>query len=387
MCNFHNAVAVLAATDPVTGKINLAEKIVIQIALSRYWAERYVEGGDKVNGYNPYPLALREQQAAFERSGLKKPLPEIEKAEVILIDCVRVALQDLGKFQDISYHALGLPIRTALADFVDMAVMNLYEGDPKGAFNIVDKPARADLVPIHRAISYLHANPEVSSALEELVKGKIAALYILAPGQVNHSLINAYESLPETARVKLGKLSKFGGNIALGGFSGMIGHSIHYGSVLGAGITAGTASSLNLGLSGFFAAASYAGWHQFFGGKYRDFKNQAYAMGLQVGLAAGVAFGAQPFLGHNHMESEQALWLESLPDDIRKEFVEGERAKFHALPAELQRRVMEEAEKENVPVELFLLLCDGNNQVTQDVNAYLSEQKNNYLLNSYSPTP
>lgn len=373
MCNFHNAVALRAAADPQTGKVDPAYQVVIQLALSRYWAERYIEGGEKVNGYNPYPLATHDQQSAFERSGLKRPLAEVELDENRLIGLIRRKMSELATKHDLSVSGLGLPIATARAAYIDMAVMELYEGDPKGNFQVAKKPSRSDLTAVHRAVSYLHEDPEISMALEQLVKGKICTLYTEAPQKVRGWMIEGFENLPELARKTGERLSHYAGSIMLGGFSGLIGHSVHYASVLGAGLLAGTASYANLALSGVFLLASYAGWHQGFGGRYRSVREQAGAFGVQAGLTVAMAFGAQSLLGHDHYNSEKAQWFYSQPEGFQQSLIEGERARYLRIPEALRERLDLEAEGEGIPPELLLILCDGSLEVVNEINAFLQQ--------------
>lgn len=370
MCNFHESVAVRTATDNA-GKIHAGHRTVIRVALSRFWAERYVEGGENVNGYNPYPLATKEQQAAFERSGLKRPLAEIEHEEIDAISFLRRKIAELEQEQDLSPKALRLPVATARESFIDMAISHFYKGDPKGEFSLVDTVDRADLKPLHRAVSRLHDDPQTRNVLERLVQGKICTLYSEAPHKVNQTLVDAYESLPERVKAVSARLSKYGGNIILGGFSGLIGHGVHYGSVLGAGIAVGAASSANLTLSGVFLLASYGGWNKFFGGQYQDLKQQASAFAVQAGLTVAIAFGAQSLLDHDHMSSERAIWYASLPPELRDVFRQDSLQTYNNLPEELRSRLDEEARQEGIPPEIYLLVCDGSDPISQEVNAYL----------------
>ena len=379
MCNFHQAVALRAATDPETGIFNAGHRAVIRVALSRYWAERYVEGGDKVNGYNPYPLATREQQDAFERSGLKRPLQDVEADEISGIAILRAKLAEIEKTQNLSVKGLKLPPVTAREPFLDMAIDTMYVGDPRGIFRLIDTAPRPDLVPLHRAVQDLHHDPEARMVLENLVKGKICTLYIQAPQQVNQKLVEFYERLPQNMRDAGAAISRFGGNIILGGFSGLLGHSVHYASVLGAGIAAGAASTAtNIGLSAIFLGASYSGWHQLFGGKYQNAKQQGIAFGVQAGLALGVMMAAQGILGHEHsgdehMHSAKAVWFESLPEEIRSNYIQTQTAQYNRLPDDLQDRLNAEAAKFGISPAIYMLTCDGTDPLSIEANAYLAE--------------
>lgn len=376
MCNFHESVAVRAATDE-TGNIHAGHRVVIRVALSRFWAERYVEGGENVNGYNPYPLATKEQQAAFERSGLKRPLSEVEREETEAIAFLRGKMAALEAQQDLSAKALKLPIATARESFIDMAISHFYKGDPKGEFSLVDTVERDDLKPLHQAVSRLHADPQTRNVLERLVQGKICTLYSQAPEQVNQTLVDAYENLPERVRRVSAGLSQYGGNIILGGFSGLIGHGVHYGSVLGAGIAAGTASSANLALSGVFLLASYGGWNKFFGGQYQGMKQQVSAFAVQAGLTVAIALGAQSLLEHDHMSSERAVWYASLSPELRDSFRQESLQTYNSLPEDLRLQLDEKARSEGVPPEVYLLVCDGSDPLGQEINAYLLTRAEN----------
>ncbi len=387
MCNFHESVAVKAATDD-NGKIHAGYRTVIRVALSRFWAERYVEGGESVNGYNPYPLATQEQQAAFERSGLKKPLAEIEKKQSDGITFLLEKLAIIEQTQDLTAKALKLPVATAREAFIDMAIAAFYEGDPKGDFYLVPTLQRDDLKPLHRAVYALHNDPQTRYVLENLVKGQICTLYTEAPSKVNQTLIDTYESLPERVKAVSARLAKYGGNIVLGGFSGIIGHGLHYGSVLGAGVAAGTASSLNLALSGVFLIASYGGWNKLFGGQYRGAKEQVSAFAVQAGLTVAIAFGSQSLIQHDHMSSERAIWYASLPPELRDDFTRTSRATYDRLPEDLRVRLDEKARQEGIPPEVFLLTCSGDDPVSQDINVFLqSTQQIAPLVRAEGPTP
>jgi hypothetical protein len=178
-------------------------------------------------------------------------------------------------------------------------------------------------------------------------------------------------------------VSKFGGNIVLGGFSGLVGHSVHYASVLGAGIAAGAASTAtNFGLSALFLGASYGGWHQLFGGKYQSGKQQGIAFGVQAGLALGVMVAAQGIMGHDHgghdhMHSAQYVWFESLPDEIKANHVETQTAQYNRLPEDLQARLEQEAAALAISPVVYMLTCDGSDPLMAEVNAYLGELNRN----------
>lgn len=383
MCNFHQAVAVKAATDE-SGSIDAGYKTIIRVALSRYWAERYVDGAEDVNGYNPYPLATQRQQEAFARSGLKRPLDGVEREELDAISFLRGKMAELALEQDISAKALKLPPVTAREPFIDMAIAHFYKGDPRGEFNLVDDVEREDLKPLHRAVSKLHADPKTREVLESLVKGKICTLYSEAPSQVNLALVEAYQNLPQKVKDVSARISKYSGNILLGGFSGLVGHSLHYGSVIGAGFAAGTASSANLALSGVFLAASFGGWNAFFGGKYQSVKDRVSAFAMQAGLTAVIAFGAQNILEHDHMSSEKAQWYAALPHELRENFRQGSLQNYERLSDELQDKVFEKAQAEGIPPEIYLLTCSGEDPVSNEVNLYLA-QLNGQTLASAPP--
>jgi hypothetical protein len=372
MCNFHESVAVSAATDPLTGKVHAGHRAVIRVALSRYWASNYVDGAENVDGYNFYPLATRDQQLAFERSGLKRPLAEVQQEEIGALDYLRTRISELEKHQDLSPKALALPLPTAREAFMDMAIDHIYEGDPKIGLQIVSRVDRNDLKPLHAAVSDMHSDPKTSHILERLVQGKICTLYSEAPQRVNKSLMSAYEGLPERVKDVSGSVAKYGGNVVLGGFSGMIGHGIHYASVLGAGVAAGTASSVNLALSGVFLLASYGGWHQAFGGQYKSAKDKAGAFAVQAALAFVVATGAQQFISHDHMSSEKAEWYQSLPPKMKESLLSDSNQTYKLLPTDLRQRLDDAAEKEGIPPGIFLIICGGNDPITRDINAYMS---------------
>jgi|GEM_PF-2071240 len=375
MCNFHESVAVQAATDPITGRMHAGHKAVIRVALSRYWASRYVEGAENVDGYNFYPLATRVQQEAFAASGLNRPLSEISAMEQEHLSFLRERILELSRRMDLSENALRLPLKPAREAFMDLAIDQIYEGDPKGDFRVVRTVSRDDLVPLHHAVSALHADAKTSSVLEKLVQGRICTLYTEAPQKVYKPLVDAYEGLPESVKTASSNMAKYGGNILLGGFSGIVGHGVHYGSVLGAGVAAGSASSLNMALSGVFLLASYGGWRELFGGKYRAVKENVSAFAIQGALTLAVAVGAQQFLEHDHMKSEKARWYESLTPEMREAFLSDANRTYASLPSNLRERLDDAAQDEGLPPAVFLLICSGGDPVSRDINTYLSETK------------
>lgn len=356
MCNFHESVAVLAATDPVTGKVHAGHKAVIRVALSRYWASGYVDGAENVDGYNFYPLATKEQQAAFERSGLKRPIASVQEEERTGIAFLREKILELSQHQDLSPNGLKLPLPTARDAYMDYAIDRIYTGYPKAGLSIVDKVEREELNPLLAAVSFLHSDPKTSLVLEQLVKGKICTLYSEAPDRVNMSLVRAYESLPPQVKDVASSLGRYGSSFALGGFSGLVGHGVHYGSVLGAGLAAGTASSLNMALSGVFLVACYGGWRQAFGGQYRAVKEQAAAFVVQAALTFAAAVGVQQLIPHDHMDHEQMGFYNSLSREGQNSMANSMRGTFESLPEDLQRRLEVRARESNVPPEILLVV-------------------------------
>ncbi len=374
MCNFHESVAVSAATDPSTGKVHAGHRAVIRVALSRYWASSYVEGAENVDGYNFYPLATADQQAAFERSGLKRPLDEVQTEEEGAIEFLRARISKIAEYLDLSPKALALPVATAREPFMDYAIDRIYEGDPKAGLAIVQTVA-GDLRPLHAAVSALHADPQTSQMLERLVQGKICTLYTQAPEKVNRALVETYESLPERVKAASASLAKYGGNILLGGFSGIIGHGIHYASVLGAGMASGIASNANIALSGAFLLASYGGWHRIFGGQYQGARQQLNAFAVQAGLTMAIAFGAQSFLEHDHMNSEKAQWYASLDPETREMMLSGPTQTYNALPTDLRTKLEEAAREEGIPPSVYILICSGDDPLATEINAFMASGK------------
>lgn len=303
MCKFHKEVSRMVATAPGRGIVSAPHEAVIRVALSRYWQERYVEGAELVDGYSPYPMATLSQQAAFEASGLKKPMDVVEREMQDGIKFLQSRLVALEMAQGpLTIESLGLPIAPARDAFIDKALLDFYRGDPKGDFRFADTPSDPILIPIHRAVSFFQNDPQSREVLERMVTGRICALYSAAPHQVNQKVMNAYERLPQRAKDFLQKVGQFGGNILLGGFSGIAGHGVHYGSVLGAGAVSGLAStSANIALSGTFLVASYGIWDRVFGGRYRSGPEKRNAFIVQAALTAAVAFAGQALMGgHDH---------------------------------------------------------------------------------------
>lgn len=374
MCNFHESVAARVATDPVTGKIDAGHKAIIRVALSRYWASAYVDGADQVDGYNFYPLATKRQQAAFERSGLRQPLTEIEAAEEEGVNYLRERLCALSAKYDLSPAALKLPAAFAREAFIDLAIDCFYEGVPRDGLSLVDSVTLPQLRPLHKIVKAIHADPECSQTLEKLVQGKIATLYIQAPEKTQPQVMHLYESLPAPVKSAASAISKFGGNILLGGFGGLVGHGMHYAAVLGAGIAAGTASTMNFAMSGMFLLASYAGWHEIFGGKYRGPREKTSALAVQAAMTFAIAVGVQQAMPENHSHGNRAAFYESMPPKLKQAFDERANATYAALPNDLRTRLDQAARKEGVPASVYLLICDGADPLAQEINKHLASR-------------
>jgi len=372
MCKFHKDVAQKVAMDPATGQSHIGYETVIRIALSRYWVERYISGADSVTGYSVYPMAMAKQQEAFEQSGLKKPLEQVQREEEEEIALLRDRLAALEAQHDLSPKALRLPIPTSREAFTEMTIDKFYKGDPRGDFRLIDHVDDENLQPLHRAVSFFQNDPEIEPVLERLIKGKICALYTEAPQKVNRDLVAAYERLPERVRDVGASLSRYGGAIALGGFSGLIGHSVHYASVLGAGLVAGTASSFSLALSGVFLLASYGGWNFAFGGRFMNLKQQASALAVQAGLTVAVMAGAQIILPHNHMNMEKMRLYTLMTEKQQQDYLQTAQTIYDQLPAELQKKVESEAEREGILPALYIQTCDGSSEVSGEVTAFLT---------------
>lgn len=306
MCKFHKEVSRIVATDPISGVLNPAHEAVIRVALSRYWLERYVEGGEIIDGYSPYPMATLSQQTAFAASGLQKPIKQIDQEMQEGIAFLRHRLSVLEEEQGVfTVQSLGLPMATARDAFIDKAIMAFYHGDPKGDFRFSDAVAEPMLAPLHKAVAFFQQDDASRAVLERLVTGRICALYSAAPRQVNQAVMGAYEKLPARAKAFLYQVGNYGGNIAMGGFSGIAGHSVHYGAVLGAGMASGMAASTNFALSGVFLAASYGIWDRVFGGRYRSASEKLNAFVVQAALTVSVAVGGQMLMSHDHGDHQQ----------------------------------------------------------------------------------
>lgn len=301
MCKFHKDVSRMVATDPLSGTVNQAHEAVIRVALSRYWVERYVAGGEVIDGYSAYPMATVAQQEAFAVSGLAKPLDVVVQETREGADFLRARLAAWEQAEGpLSVQGLGLPMATARDAFIDKAILSFYQGDPKGDFRFVAQADEHALQPLHRAVAFLQEDLASLAMLERMVTGRIATLYTQAPGQVKQSVMRAYERLPERAKNFLHQLGAAGGNIMMGGFSGLAGHGVHYGAIMGTSAMSGMASYANFALSGVFLAASYGVWDRVFGGRYRTFPEKRNALLVQTALTVSMAFGGYALMGHDH---------------------------------------------------------------------------------------
>ena len=301
MCKFHKDVSRMVATDPLSGTVNQAHEAVIRVALSRYWLERYVAGGEVVDGYSAYPMATVAQQAAFAASGLAKPLDVVAREAQEGADFLRARLATWEQAQGpLTVPGLGLPMVTARDAFIDKAILAFYQGDPKGDFRFAGQVDEKALQPLHRAVAFLQEDAASRDVLERMVTGRVAVLYTQAPGQVKQSVMRAYERLPERAKNFLHQAGAAGGNIMMGGFSGLAGHGVHYGAIMGTSAMSGMASYANFALSGVFLAASYGVWDRVFGGRYRTFPEKRNALLVQTALTVSMAFGGFALMGHDH---------------------------------------------------------------------------------------
>lgn len=373
MCRFHKDIGIAIANDPTTQTRDPGPEMVIRIALSRYWLEDYVRGGEDINGFNPYPMATSEQQRIFAATPLEKDLAKIAADQEAGIALLRHHLLKLGQEQDLSPAALNLPIATAREAYLDMAIDKFYVPSPQGGREFIRSMDDPQLAPLHRAVGYFQNNQDLQPLIENLVKGRISQLYIEAPTIVNQKLIRLYDSLPQRAKDMLTTLGKYGGNLVMGGFSGLVGHGVHYGSVLGAGLASGMASSTNYGLSGLFLVASYGGWDRLFGGRYRSTAERGTAFALQAALTATVALSTNFYMAHNHLGDAAAIANMSAAE--RDPLLQEALRRYNNLPEALRVRLDKQAAEAGLAPELYLGVCSGRDTLGKEIMEFEQAQR------------
>jgi hypothetical protein len=380
MCNFHSDVAIEIATNPITGKIDHAAKALIRVALSQYWLERYIDGAKGVTGYNPYAMATKSQQRAFEHSGLKKPFDVLAQEDRHNLALLHGALARLKHHMPIDEKSLGLPRRMAQDAFLDYAIDHFYLGDPKAGLVLISETGRKDLKPLLKAVSEFKTILGDEAVLESLVQNRIARLYLQAPERVNQKLLDAYESLPMRVQEIGAKLSNYGGNLVLGGFSGLAGHAVHYGAVVGAGLASGAAGAMNIGASVVCIAAGHALWDRVFGGRYKSNQEKWVAFASQTAMAGVIGLGVHFTTAHDHgaddhMNHHRHAWFQSLPSDVQSQMTAQIGEKLNRLPANLRADFEAEARAQRLPPTIYYLICTGVTPAGKAVREYLMENQ------------
>ncbi len=147
MCRWHKHAVKLAATDPVTGEFHLGKYAVGLTAMALFRIEQtkwQMADLFEIDGFNPEELITDEAKAIFARSGLERPIEEVEASLEDNIERIRAALNIVADRCDLTKEGLSIPdIVTAdgykktccaPADprengpFLDAAVVNLFKG-------------------------------------------------------------------------------------------------------------------------------------------------------------------------------------------------------------------------------------------------------------------
>ncbi len=229
MCRWHKHAVKMAATDPVTGDFDVAKYAVGLTAMAMFRVEQtrwQMPELFQIDGFNPAEILTPETQAAFARSGLERPMPEVEAALARSVETLRRALDETAGFCDLSKEGLNItdnitkdgykktccasPNPRENGPFLDAAVVYLvkgYDDDQRsfasGPLTLIDAEdllalendlsvAEADrrhiplLEGVRSAAGIFLARPGVTEALEEAFKASVAYIFQTAQDDLDH---------------------------------------------------------------------------------------------------------------------------------------------------------------------------------------------------------
>lgn len=264
MCKFHRSVARDVAT--VSGTFVPSYFIITLLALSKHGLETYMPDHLYIGGSVPSEMTEPSAWAAYERSGLKRPLAEVTRDHESGVAFVRERLRNLENRMDISPAALGFPpLPPAFMSFLDYGLDHLYEGNPKTG--LVAKADKLEFQPWLEATREFASDPQTAQTIQLLLEGSICRHFEEAKIKMEAGSRHWYESA-FVEKVK-GTVGLTGGGLLSAGTS-------HAGCVIGGLLPAAAtgaggmaAMGAGLGISALFNIAGLYAWHEHLGGKYK----------------------------------------------------------------------------------------------------------------------
>jgi hypothetical protein len=385
MCEFHNQISRAIAADPASGKLDLTRYCLSTIALGGYWVDRRLPETPYLSGASNYDMATPQAQAALKKSGLDTNLDRIQSDRAYLVPGLRDAIDEVIREQNLSLQSLNLPAKP-LGFPRTMILMNeaLHEGPETKVRPVVKTVADPAHEPMRKAVTALLSRPGVPESFEHLIDDSIAELMARAPSATNRTLQSVYNALPQPMRSAITSCAVHGGGgaaathlLCLGGMAASGGAGA---AVMGPAMYIGS-PALAMGLEAYFNWRSAA-------------KTSLTRMAAVGGISLGIAAGINQLLPHDHGASHAEpghmsgrAWFESLPAEMREFYMESQRERLRILPATLRSSVAEEARKENVSSEMFLMICSGNNPVSAEVTRFLTNRVNDRRAQSTAVQP
>lgn len=203
MCKFHEDIAIDIATDPSTGKFSAGAFAVARMVLARYHVEQYMPEMFGCDGRSAYAMASSRGRDAFARSGLERPLEDIQTYRDAHITNLHQAMAETASRYDLSVSALGLP-KNPIKDprMLDEGAVDLIEGYThenyysEGPLHLKAKAHKPEFEPLLQAAKDFLAQPGVEPLLKQMMENSLARNFIEARSKVRPSLMKLYELVP-----------------------------------------------------------------------------------------------------------------------------------------------------------------------------------------------
>ena len=229
MCRWHKHAMKQAATNPATGEFDAAKYAVGITAMALFRIEQNqfkMPEIFEIDGFNPEEVLTDEAKAAFERSGLARPMAEIENKLAENVAKISAALDEVAHSVDVSMESFSIEDDVSIdgykatccapADprengpFLDAAVVNLFKGYDdaqrsyaSGALELIsadelealqndstiadhDKPYIPKLEPIRQATALFLDQPNMAELLEETFAYSIAYIFQTAQDDLDN---------------------------------------------------------------------------------------------------------------------------------------------------------------------------------------------------------
>lgn len=159
-----------------------------------------------------------------------------------------------------------------------------------------------------------------------------------------------------------------------------MGHGVHYGAVVAAGLASGAAGAFNIAASLACIGLGHATWDRIFGGRYKSTQEKWAAFGVQTLMAGVIGVSVHVLSPHdhggdNHMHHELHAWFQSLPPEMQSALASQIQQTLNRLPSALRRDFVEAARKERLSPTLYYLICTGETPAGRAVRNFLKENQ------------